>query len=67
MTEDSRRWLEFAYKDIVMARAGAGVGEYDYAAYHLQQAVEKSLKALIIHYDIDIPLRKFKTHVTCNR
>ncbi len=47
--EDALRWLEFAEGDIDVAEAAAERKRHNYALYHLQQAVEKSLKAVIIY------------------
>ena len=63
MKNPAKRWLEFALKDKTMADAGYERGEYDLAAYHLQQLVEKSLKAIIIFHGIVVPLHRFKTHI----
>ena len=47
--EDALRWLEFAEGDLDVAEGAAERKRYNYALYHLQQAVEKSLKAVIIY------------------
>jgi len=60
--EEARKWLMFAEKDLRMARAGKIVGELDLAAYHLQQVVEKSLKAIIVFYNLPVKVKTFKTH-----
>jgi len=41
-------WLEAASRDEAMARSLSGDGLYEGAAFHLQQAAEKYLKALAI-------------------
>ncbi len=46
--EDALRWLEFAEGDLDVAEGASERKRYNYALYHLQQAVEKSLKAVII-------------------
>ncbi len=46
--EDAKEWLEFARKDIRRAYNNASLEDYSLAVYLLQQAVEKSLKAVII-------------------
>ena len=63
MKGDPKRWLEFAGKDKVMSEAGYERGEYDLAAYHLQQMVEKSLKALIVYYGLKGHPKRLKTHI----
>ena len=60
--EEARKWLMFAEKDLRMARGGEVIGEIDLAAYHLQQVVEKSLKALIVFYDLPVKVKTFRTH-----
>jgi len=53
-------WLNFAAKDLLFAEYGRISGEYDLAAFHCQQAVEKSLKAVLVFYDISP--KRFRTH-----
>ncbi len=59
---DAKLWLAFAYKDLLRARRSYGYRDFEDALYHLQQAVEKSLKALLIYYDIRLPSKHFRTH-----
>ena len=46
--EDVQHWLRFAESDIVSAEALHHVGQELNALFHLQQAVEKTLKALLL-------------------
>ena len=48
--EEAKEWLEFARRDLRRAYNNASLDDYPLAAYLLQQAVEKSLKAVIILY-----------------
>lgn len=43
-------WLERAEEDIASVRWALGQGYIFFAAYHLQQAVEKWLKAFLLHH-----------------
>jgi len=54
--EEAREWLEFARRDIRRAYNNASLEDYPLAAYLLQQAVEKSLKAIVILYG-EVPPR----------
>ena len=54
--EEAREWLEFARRDIRRAYNNASLEDYPLAAYLLQQAAEKSLKAVIILYG-EVPPR----------
>jgi len=58
----AKEWLDFAGKDLRVAEACKDIGEIDIGSYHLQQVVEKSLKALVIFHSIPLPPKKFKTH-----
>ena len=48
-------WQVQAHRDLAAARALLASGLYGHAAFHLQQAVEKALKALVIGYANRIP------------
>ncbi len=51
-------WLQKADSDIATAfQVVAGDGPYDTACFHAQQAIEKSLKAVLAYYGEDIPAR----------
>ena len=60
--DEAKDWIKFAFKDLKVAKASADIGEFELALYHLQQCVEKSLKALIVFYDIGVNIQKFRTH-----
>ncbi len=60
MREHAKRWLEFSEDDLEVAVEAARIGKYGIAAYHCQQAVEKSIKAILILIS-DGPTT-FKTH-----
>ena len=56
MRKLAERWLSFAEKDLLVARRLLDETEvFDMAAFHCQQAVEKSLKGLLALFDVDIP------------
>ena len=45
---EARRWLAIVEEDIDVAIAAAGVARLGASAYHVQQAAEKLLKALLV-------------------
>ncbi len=51
----AKLWLEFAEEDLEASRTLVKKGLIRTAAYHLQQAAEKSLKALLILQGSEIP------------
>ncbi len=55
-------WLRFASRDLRAARILHGSGDLLNALYHLQQAAEKSLKAVIVFHSIPVSHRQFRTH-----
>ena len=55
MREKAKKWLEFAGMDIKRAERGAEFDDWEDALDHLQQAVEKSLKALLVLKNSEIP------------
>ena len=46
--ENAINWLNFAKEDLISSEVLFNEGLLNTAAYHLQQAVEKSLKAILI-------------------
>lgn len=60
--EWAREWLDFASRDLEVSKILGDHENYDGAAYHLQQSVEKSLKAVLVFYDLRVPSREFRTH-----
>ena len=57
MDQDIRLWLRHAESDLVAADLLGQGGEYFNALFHLQQAVEKTLKALFIRQNSTMPAR----------
>lgn len=45
---EARRWLAIVEEDIDVAAAAAGLSRLGASAYHLQQAAEKLIKALLV-------------------
>ncbi len=60
--EWAKEWLDFAERDLEVSKILGDNENYDGAAYHIQQAVEKSLKAVLVFYDLRVPSREFRTH-----
>jgi HEPN domain-containing protein len=54
---DPGRWLAYARSDLALAREGRGSEEIllESLCYHCEQAVEKSLKAVLIARAVDFP------------
>jgi HEPN domain-containing protein len=50
-----RGWLRKANSDMAALEALIQAGSFDAACFHAQQAAEKSLKALLIHFGVDVP------------
>jgi HEPN domain-containing protein len=48
MKEETRWWLQTAERDFQDANVLCEAGSYNNAAFHLQQAAEQSMKALLI-------------------
>lgn len=57
MDEDIQQWLRFAESDMTSAQVLHGAGEQLNAIFHLQQAVEKTLKAVYIKQNSTMPPR----------
>lgn len=56
MRKLAERWLVFAEKDVLVARQLVDQpGVFDIAGFHCQQAVEKSLKGLLVLFNTEIP------------
>ena len=52
----AKGWLQKADSDLTTAELVlSGAGPYDTACYHVQQAIEKCLKAIIAHSGLPIP------------
>ena len=47
-TRSSEDWLKKAKKDLRSANNSLGSGEFEWATFQLQQAIEKALKAILI-------------------
>ena len=56
-SDDALRWLASARSDLALARAGRLSADVQLEAlcYHCQQAVEKSLKAVLIAHSLEFP------------
>ncbi len=52
MKEETRQWLDYAGQDAQSARILLPSHLYNPSLYHIQQAVEKCLKAIIIEHDL---------------
>jgi len=53
-----RQWLDYADEDMKMASLGVDVPDESLnrlTAYHLQQSVEKNLKAYLVYCGVDFP------------
>jgi HEPN domain-containing protein len=56
-----KNWLKKAENDLLNAKTileafpVSGGAPFDTVCFHCQQAVEKYLKACLVHYDIDVP------------
>ena len=57
MEKGISNWLRFAEADMTSAEALHSAGQQLYALFHLQQAVEKTLKALLLKQTRDEPAR----------
>ena len=54
--DSPERWIEYARADLAIARAPLPPGAlYEHLCFHAQQACEKSLKAVLLHLEIDFP------------
>ena len=54
-SDDPREWLNRARSDLAMAKAqGSGI-YYEDLCFHAQQAVEKAIKAVLLHSGIRFP------------
>ncbi len=51
----TRRWLQYADRDLRSARTLLAAGDDDNACYLAQQSAEKALKAALIHEQIPYP------------
>jgi len=55
-TGSPHEWMRYAEADLALARAPLPEGAfYEQLCFHAQQAVEKSLKALLVRSNIDFP------------
>ncbi|MCP4640305.1 MAG: HEPN domain-containing protein [bacterium] len=55
-TDLARGWLRKAASDLDTARLVAKAGEsFDTACFHVQQAIEKALKAILVFADAPVP------------
>lgn len=55
-SEDPKAWLRYARSDLALVMAGLPPGVLpETLCYHAQQAVEKALKAVLLHHGIPFP------------
>ncbi len=53
---DPQKWLKYALADLKLAQIQLPEGTmYEQLCFLLQQSVEKSLKGLLVHHDVDFP------------
>ncbi|MCP4406102.1 MAG: HEPN domain-containing protein [bacterium] len=52
MKEETRQWLDYAGQDAQSARILLQSHLYNPSLYHIQQAIEKCLKAIIVEHDL---------------
>ncbi len=52
---DYKVWIKYALNDLKLAKVSKDYGIYEYAAYHVQQSIEKMLKAFLIYCNKDVP------------
>lgn len=52
MKEETKHWIEKADKDLKRAKILINFEDYEDCLFHLQQAIEKYLKAFLIEYNI---------------
>jgi len=57
MDEQLQRWLSFAESDLAAADVLHKSGQYPQTLFHLQQSIEKTLKALILKQSRAVPPR----------
>ncbi len=62
MEEDIQPWLRYAEADMVSAEALIRAGQGLNGVFHLQQAAEKTLKALYIKQNLSMPPRVHDLH-----
>ena len=48
MKEETKKWIERAEKDLSAAKNSLNSGDFEWASFQSQQAVEKALKSLLI-------------------
>ena len=54
-SDDPREWLNRARSDLAMSKAqGSGI-YYEDLCFHAQQAVEKAIKAVLLHHGVRFP------------
>lgn len=60
MRKEAEAWLKISAEDLLSAEVLFERGLFRMACYHAQQSVEKILKALLTHHEVDFP----RTHNT---
>ncbi|MEM5821203.1 MAG: HEPN domain-containing protein [Candidatus Aenigmatarchaeota archaeon] len=61
MKEETKLWVEKANKDFERSKLLFEVEDYEGSLFHLQQAIEKFLKAFLIEAGV-FDIRRHKTH-----
>ena len=53
--ESSRKWLQYAEGDLKMATYAETIDDINNMRFHIQQCIEKSLKAVLIYENREVP------------
>ncbi len=53
--ESARKWLQYAEGDLKMATYAETIGDINNMRLHIQQCIEKSLKAVLIYENREVP------------
>lgn len=53
--ESAKKWLQYAEGDLKMATYAETIGDINNTRLHIQQCIEKSLKAVLIYENREVP------------